>query len=78
MVDEVWVRKLTDGTVAVAMPNLGNSTATMTVCLEALGWKGATAKARDVWKQKDLGPISGGKYSASVAPHDTLLLKISA
>ena len=78
MVDEVWVRKLTDGTVAVALPNLGNSTATMTVCLEALGWKGATAKARDVWKQKDLGPIGGGKYSASVAPHDTLLLKISA
>ena len=39
MVDEVWVRKLTDGTVAVALPNLGNSTATMTVCLEALGWK---------------------------------------
>ena len=78
MVDEVWVRKLTDGTVAVALPNLGNSTATMTVCLEALGWKGATAKARDVWKQKDLGPIAGGKYLASVAPHDTLLLKISA
>ena len=28
---EVWVRNLTDGSMAVAMPNLGNGTATLTV-----------------------------------------------
>ncbi len=75
---EVWVRKLTDGSMAVAMPNLGNATASLTVCLDAIGWSGAKPKIRDVWKQKDLGVVSDGKYTASVASHDTLLLKISA
>lgn len=76
---EVWVRKLTDGSMAVAMPNLGSATASLTVCLDAIGWSGgATPKIRDVWKQKDLGVVAGGKYTASVASHDTLLLKISA
>ena len=49
------------------------------VCLDAIGWAGgAQPKIRDVWKQKDLGVVHGGKYTASVASHDTLLLKISA
>ena len=77
-IGEVWVRKLTDGSMAVAMPNLGNATATLTVCLDAIGWTGgAQPKIRDVWKQKDLGVVRSGKYTASVASHDTLLLKIS-
>eukprot|EP01051_Picozoa_sp_SAG22_P016621 SAG22_NODE_2381_length_2632_cov_1.847217_1_plen_203_part_00 len=75
--DEVWLRKLSDGDFAVAMPNLGNSSASLSVCLESLGWKhGAAAKVRDVWKKKELGTFTK-KYTTTVASHDTLLLKIS-
>lgn len=64
--------------MAVAMPNLGETSASMTVCLDAIGWSGgAKPKIRDVWKQKDLGSVSNGKYTATVESHDTLLLKIS-
>jgi hypothetical protein len=57
----------------------GNVTASLSVCLDAIGWKGGAApKVRDVWQKKDLGAISGGKYTATVKAHDTLLLKISS
>merc|ERR1712139_698683 len=56
---EVWVRYLTNGDMAVAMPNWGNTTADITICLESLGWKhGETAFARNVWAKKDLGTFS--------------------
>ena len=77
---EVWVRYLSDGDVAVAMPNLGSAPANVSICLDAIGWKhGATAKARDVWKKKDLeaGSFTGGKFTAMVGVHDTLLLRLS-
>jgi hypothetical protein len=30
-----------------------------------------------VWKKKDLAPITAGKFMATVAVHDTLLLRLS-
>lgn len=74
---EVWTRYLTDGTIAVALPNLGDEAAEMSVCLNALNWKhGNTAHARNVWAKKDLGSFTD-KFTATVASHDTLLLRIS-
>ena len=73
----VWVRRLTDGDLAVAMPNLSGEDAELSVCLDALKWPhGETAKARSVWAQKDLGTFTH-KFSAQVASHDTLLLRLS-
>ena len=82
---EVWVRHLTNGDLAVAMPNLGVSGggaagAPITICLSALGWKhgsGVAAQVRDVWGKKDLGQTKGGRFTATVAMHDTLLLRLS-
>ena len=41
--------------------------------------RSATAKARDVWKKKDLeaGAFTGGKFTAMIGVHDTLLLRLS-
>ena len=36
---EVWVRYLSDGDLAVAMPNLGSAPANVSICLETIGWK---------------------------------------
>merc|ERR1712232_735331 len=75
--DEVWVRRLTNGDFAVAMPNLGNKTADMAFCLETLGWPhGTTARARDIWGRKDLGVFSK-QFNARIESHDTLLVRIS-
>merc|ERR1719329_4902 len=74
---EVWVRHLTDGDMAVAMPNWGNESTEITFCLDALGWAhGDSAQARNVWAKKDLGAFSKN-FSATIKAHDTLLLRIS-
>lgn len=77
---EVWVRHMSNGDLAVAMPNFGDAPAAISICLDAIGWKhGAAtpAMARDVWKRKDLGLVQGGKFTATVDVHDTLLLRIA-
>ena len=76
---EVWVRHMSAGDLAVAMPNLGDAPASISICLDAIGWKhgAAPAKVRDVWKKKDLGLVQGGKYTVTVDVHDTLLLRIT-
>ena len=42
-----------------------------------VGWGRAAEDPRRV-EAEELGVVHGGKYTASVASHDTLLLKISA
>jgi hypothetical protein len=75
---QVWVRHLSNGDLAVALPNLGRASAPISICLDSIGWKhGSTAKVRDVWKKKDLPAIKGGKFTATVDTHDTLLLRLS-
>lgn len=74
---EVWLRKLTDGDFAIAMPNLGSEEEEISFCLDTLGWPhGDTAHVRNIWAKKDLGTISK-KFTAKIASHDTLLLRIS-
>ena len=74
------MRHLSNGNLAVAMPNLGSSAAPISICLSSLGWKhGNQAHAKDVWKQRDLpaDSFTDGKFTATVAAHDTLLLLLS-
>lgn len=74
---DVWVRKLTNGNFAVAVPNWGNAAAELSFCLDSIGWTGgATANVRNVWNKTDLGVVHG-KYTATVAAGDTLLLTLS-
>lgn len=71
------MRRLTGGDLAVAMPNWKNDTAEITFCLSTLGWKhGDKAQARNVWAKTDIGSFSK-TFTAKVASHDTLLLRIS-
>ena len=72
-----WVRYLTDGRIAVGLPNLGGAAKTMDVCFSSLkmhSTKGVSV--RDVWAQKDVGKFDD-KYSAKVDVHDTLLLLLT-
>merc|ERR1712167_87943 len=56
-VGEVWVRRLTDGDLAVAMPNLGDKKANLTICFDTLRFS-QTAQVRNIWEKKDLGVFS--------------------
>jgi hypothetical protein len=74
---EVWVRRMSDGDFAVAMPNWGDTNESITLCLDKLGWPhGDTAHARSVWAKTDLGNFEK-TFTATVKPHDTLLLRLS-
>merc|ERR1712151_1306640 len=74
---EVWLRRTTNGDFAIAMPNLQDSEAELSFCLDTLGWPhGDTAKVRNIWAKKDLGVITK-KFTAKVKSHDTLLLRIT-
>lgn len=73
--DEVWVRRLTNGDLAVAMTNLGKEPANLTICFDALDY-GEKAHVRDVWKKKDLG-VFKTQFTAEVDTHDTLLIRVS-
>eukprot|EP01052_Picozoa_sp_SAG31_P036451 SAG31_NODE_4553_length_3144_cov_2.079803_1_plen_460_part_00 len=76
---EVWVRQLSDGDLAVAMPNLGVAPQPISICLDSIGWKHrATAHARSIWNRTDLGQVFvAGKFTATVGAHDTLLLRLT-
>jgi len=74
---EAWVRKLSDGDWAVALPYLSNEPGELSLCLKTIGWPyGNMAHARDVWKKEDLGSFS--EYiTFQMEPHDTVLLRLS-
>jgi alpha-galactosidase len=71
---QVWVKELHDGGSAVGIFNLGDESADFEVNFEALGIKGPK-KLRDLWRQKDIGPLKL-KHSTRIAPHGVVLLKV--
>lgn len=73
--DGFWSRRLSNGSMAVALTNFGEHRSQLTVCFDAIGWSGS-AHVRDVWKRQDLG-VFNDKFSASVDTHDTVLITLS-
>ena len=77
----VWARKLSDGSVAVALYNEEDAAQSLAVSFADLGWsEGQKATVRDLWARKDEGSFTG-RYPASggvqVEPHAAKLVRIS-
>jgi hypothetical protein len=71
---QVWVKALSDGSKAVAVFNMRTTYQNIKVAWKDVGLKDE-AQLRDVWRQKDIGEIKN-EYSALVAPHGVMLLKV--
>ncbi|NOX19399.1 MAG: alpha-galactosidase [Chlorobi bacterium] len=72
---QVWKKELSDGSYAIGIFNLGNNTKNFTLYLENIGLPDSI-KARNIWKQKDIGFIYKGK-DFRIPSHGTLMLKLS-
>lgn len=72
---ETWIKPLADGGVAVAVVNLGPSEATATISTSDLQLHESPAHARNLWTHEEV-QFQAGKYSAQVASHATLLLRV--
>jgi alpha-galactosidase len=73
---QVWQKPLSDGSVAVALLNVTNSSATLDVTLEEIGFKkGVTSSVRDLWNRKNLEPVTD-TFKTEVEPHGVVVVKI--
>jgi alpha-galactosidase len=73
---EVWVKRMSDGSAAVALLNTGTGTATVRTTASAVGLPGkASYTARDLWSKASR--TTGATISASVPSHGTVLLRVS-
>ncbi|MBP6978715.1 MAG: NPCBM/NEW2 domain-containing protein [Lentimicrobiaceae bacterium] len=85
---QVWAKKLADGSLAVGLFNTGDSspagmfnwadqveTTTVTVTLKELGISGPV-QVRDLWRQKDLGTVAQ-ELQYPVNHHGVVLLRLS-
>lgn len=74
---EVWSKTLSDGSRAVILFNRGASESEVSVSWEQIGYPNhISAKVRDLWTHKDLGPFNGA-YSAKVASHSVVMVKVT-
>ncbi len=80
---EVWARPLWDGTVAVAVFNLGLTPGKVTipswdmldpVLVRGAGVLRSKQRVRDLWKRKDLGKQSA--FKVDVPMHSAIMLKV--
>jgi alpha-galactosidase len=73
--DEFILEKpLEDGSVAVGLFNLSDGSRKITASLTELGLNGSW-KARDLWRQKEIGPVPG-EFSAGVPRHGVILAQL--
>ncbi|MFI6679560.1 X2-like carbohydrate binding domain-containing protein [Kribbella sp. NPDC050470] len=73
---QVWFSLNEDNSYTVALFNLGQTDADMTVNWADLGLDGA-AKVRDLWAHKDLGQFASGFTAQDVPIHGVRLLKVT-
>ncbi|MFJ4253494.1 X2-like carbohydrate binding domain-containing protein [Microbacterium sp. NPDC090003] len=69
---QTWFSTNPDGSVTVAVFNLGRTDADITVSLADLGVEGEV-KVRDLWKKKNLGKATGEFVATDVPVHGTRL-----
>merc|ERR1711871_1246869 len=72
----VWARKLTGGDVAVALYNEADDAASIGFSLKSVG-AASPAKVRDLWAHKNLGTVDTEFKNVTVAPHATVVLRVS-
>ena len=73
---QVWQKPLQDGSVAVALLNLTDKSASISVTLEEIGFKkGVSSYVRDLWNRKDLDAITE-HFQSEVEPHGVVVVKI--
>ena len=71
---QVWVKDMADGSRAVGIFNMGSGYRQVAVEWSALGLK-AAERVRDLWRQKELGVMTGGGRFL-LAPHGVELIKV--
>ncbi len=72
---EIWVRQLSDGALAVALFNRSTESANMTIAWSELGLKKTPRHVRDLWTHSDVD-VRGASYSATVPGHGVVMLRI--
>ncbi len=72
---EVWVKPLSGGAMAVALFNRAAAPARISVHWSDIHRHGAL-EVRDLWAHHDLGPVKDG-YSAEVPGHGVVMLRVS-
>lgn len=72
---ETWMKPLADGGVAVGVVNLGKAPVAATIESKDLPLRTSMTHARNLWKHEDV-KFEAGKYSAEIAPHAVLLLRV--
>lgn len=71
---QVWVKELEDGSLAVGIFNMSETSSKITLNFSDIGLTG-TYRLRDLWEQKDLG-MTEKSFSSTIPPHGVRLLKI--
>ena len=76
---EVWVKNLSDGSIAVLLLNRGDETKTLSFGLSEIGIKGKV-KVRDLYMKKNMNEMftASGTISYELQPHASLFLKVTA
>jgi alpha-galactosidase len=69
-------KPLEDGSVAVGLFNLSDGSRKITASLADLGLNGSW-KARDLWRQKEIGDVPG-EFSAEVPRHGVILARLAS
>ena len=73
---EVWMRRLSGGSRAVAAFNLGKTARKVQIRWQDFGL-GKVRGVRDLWHKRDLGGQPGG-YEGALPAHGAVLLKVAA
>jgi alpha-galactosidase len=68
------VKDLADGNKAVGIFNMDSTYKEITVNWKQLGLT-KYKKVRDVWRQKDIGPLQS-TFTKRIAPHGVMLIKL--
>jgi alpha-galactosidase len=74
----VWARNLSDGSIAVALYNEGDTPRSIGTSFAALGWPASAKVAvRDLWAHTDIGTATGALQNVTVRAHATVVVRLS-